>query len=285
MEKRKLTITLQADWKSAIRSVGITPQQDSYQGETLNFQTPGAFFSRLTERRWVIIKTLQQKKCRIQNGLFVVEGIKTVQELLDSDFKAYEIFSTKAGVLQSRSQSIKIISETELKRMSSLQKPNIALGVFHTPTTRDIADTGWSLMLDDVRDPGNLGTIIRLCDWYGIKHLICSLNTVDCYNPKVLQATMGSITRVQVDYLDATDYLTQTKRVVYGAFMDGADMREQDFPSEGILVMGNEANGISDRIQAMIRTKVAIPQFGKKTAESLNVAMATAILLSEVHRT
>ena len=203
---------------------------------------------------------------------------------MDSDFKAYEIYTTKSNILRSTSQSIQLISEAELKRMSSLQRPNTVLGVFYIPPDRTVADTGWSLILDDVRDPGNLGTIIRLCDWYGIQHLICSLNTVDCYNPKVLQATMGSITRVQVDYVAIEAYLKTTKRTVYGAFMDGGDMREHDFPSDGLLIMGNEANGISDQIQTLVHAKVAIPQFGKKTAESLNVATATAILLSEVHR-
>ncbi|WP_394750860.1 RNA methyltransferase [Spongiimicrobium salis] len=217
--------------------------------------------------------------------MFVVEGIKMVQELLDSDFVAHKVYSTQVELLRTQAEIIEQVSEAELKKMSGLQHPNTALGVFFIPEHKSISTEGWSVALDDVRDPGNLGTIIRLCDWYGIEHLICSRNTVDCYNPKVLQATMGSITRVQLHYVDLEKQLQEDPRKVYGAFMDGDDMRQQNFPSEGILLMGNEANGISKDMQALVNVKTAIPQFGEKTAESLNVATATAILLSELHRT
>jgi len=138
--------------------------------------------------------------------------------------------------------------------------------------------------LDAVRDPGNLGTIIRLCDWFGIKHLICSEDTVDCYNPKVLQATMGSIARVNMVYTDLEDFLKNTALPVYGAFMDGEVVYDKKLPPGGILVMGNEANGISSSVAKHTTERISIPQFGEATTESLNVATATAILLNEIRR-
>jgi TrmH family RNA methyltransferase len=132
------------------------------------------------------IKSLQQKKYRNQNGMFVVEGINTVQELLDSNFEPYKIYSTSAELFQYLGDQIEIISELDLKKMSSLKNPNKVLGIFNIPQPRKVDENDWILALDDVRDPGNLGTIIRLCDWFGIKNLVCSEQTVDCYNPKVL---------------------------------------------------------------------------------------------------
>ena len=136
-----------------------------------------------------------------------------------------------------------------------------------------------------MRDPGNLGTIIRLCDWFGVEELICSEGTVDCYNPKVIQATMGSIARVNVKYVNLLDYIKNTKREVYGTFMGGDNVYEADLPKEAVLVMGNEANGITEDISKLLSNKIAIPRFGiNKATESLNVAMATSIFLSEFKR-
>ena len=140
-------------------------------------------------------------------------------------------------------------------------------------------------MLDAVRDPGNLGTIIRLCDWFGITQLVCSRDTADCYNPKVIQATMGSIARVEVTYGDLESYIKNSNLPVYGACMEGVNVYTQTWAANGILVMGNEANGISEGISKLLHEKITIPQFGKKhETESLNVATATAILLSEFKR-
>jgi TrmH family RNA methyltransferase len=140
--------------------------------------------------------------------------------------------------------------------------------------------------LDDIRDPGNLGTIIRLCDWFGVTDLICSENTVDCYNPKVIQATMGSLTRVNVSYLNLENYLLNTSVPVFGTFMKGANLYKNNESTEtGIVVLGNEANGISENIEKIITHKITIPKFGKiQQTESLNVAMATSIVLSEFKR-
>ena len=230
------------------------------------------------------IKSLQQKKYRNQNGMFVVEGIKTVQELLDSNIEPYKIYGTTAELFQYLGDKFEIISEVDLKKMSSLKNPNKVLGIFKFPQPRKVDENDWILALDDVRDPGNLGTIIRLCDWFGIKHLVCSEQTVDCYNPKVLQATMGSITRVNIIYTDLVNYIEKSELPVYGTFMDGNTVYSSKLPSKGILVMGNEANGISSEIENLVNSKVSIPQFGSKATESLNVATATAIFLNEIRR-
>ena len=230
------------------------------------------------------IRSLQQKKCRNELGLFFVEGKKTVLELLDSDLKPYEIYSTEPETLDVPAAILKKITQGDLKQISQLKNPNGFLGVFYIPESKEIDCSDWVIALDDIRDPGNLGTIIRLCDWFGIQHLVCSKHTVDCYNPKVLQATMGSIARVNIWYTDLPSFLTDVKVPVYGAFMDGASVYQTKMPKAGILVMGNEANGISSEIEKLISQEISIPQFGNKTAESLNVATATAILLNEVRR-
>ncbi|MCK0189443.1 RNA methyltransferase [Arenibacter sp. F20364] len=230
------------------------------------------------------IKNLQQKKYRTQNRLFVVEGIKAVRELLNSTIKVHKIYVTDSSVLGLSGDFIEVISEGELKKISGLATPNKVLGVFHIPVPRPLDFSDWVIALDDVRDPGNMGTIIRLCDWFGVKNLICSSNSVDCYNPKVLQATMGSISRVNIVYGDLQKVLSKSEVPVYGAFMDGTVVYKEEFSKSGILVMGNEANGVSEAIEAVIGKKISIPQFGTKTTESLNVATATAILLNEIRR-
>ena len=230
------------------------------------------------------IKSLQQKKYRNQNGMFVVEGIKTVQELIDSNIEPYKIYSTSTELFQDLEDQIEIISEVDLKRISSLKNPNKVLGIFMIPQPRKVDENDWILALDDVRDPGNLGTIIRLCDWFGIKHLVCSERTVDCYNPKVLQATMGSITRVNIFYTDLVHYIEKSELPVYGTFMNGNTIYSSKLPLKGILVMGNEANGISSEIENLVNSRVSIPHFGSNATESLNVATAVAIFLNEIRR-
>lgn len=231
-----------------------------------------------------LIKSLQQKKYRTQRSLFVAEGIKTVHELLKSNIVAHEIYCTDTSLLKEYNGSWQLISELELKRMSSLRKPNRVLGVFHIPQPEPIDFSDWIVVLDDVGDPGNLGAIIRLCDWFGIRQLVCSRNTVDCYNPKVLQATMGSITRVNIVYEDLVKVAQESRLPAYGTFMGGQSIYTEKLPDAGILVMGNEANGISKEIEGLCNKKISIPQFGKQSTESLNVATATAILLNEIRR-
>lgn len=231
------------------------------------------------------IKNLQQKKYRNLHGLFVVEGVKVVQELLDSDFKVYKVFCTNDAILDVADDLLEIISENDLKKISSLKTPNKVLAVFYMPQPKKISELDWVLVLDDVRDPGNLGTIVRLCDWFGITDLVCSKQTVDCYNPKTLQATMGSITRVNIVYADIVEFLTSQPLPVYGAFMNGDKVYSENLPlKKGVLVMGNEANGISKEVEELIAKRISIPQFGNTSTESLNVATATAILLNEIRR-
>jgi TrmH family RNA methyltransferase len=159
------------------------------------------------------------------------------------------------------------------------------LALFNIAESSLLEDKGLTVALDAIRDPGNLGTIIRLCDWFGVKQLVCSETKVDCYNPKVIQATMGSLTRVNVVYTDLKKYLSETNLPIFGAFMDGTNVYKTNLPKNGILVMGNEANGVSEEISTLITEKIAIPRFGDlQQTESLNVAMATGILLNEFKR-
>ncbi|RIV67432.1 TrmH family RNA methyltransferase [Flagellimonas aequoris] len=237
----------------------------------------------VTKNQIKLVVSLKQKKYRSQHGLFVVEGEKLVKELLREGLRPFKIF-VASGYDSSGFGEVDQISTADLKQMSSLKQPNGVLGVFYMPEVNRNQTYDWIVALDAVRDPGNLGTIIRLCDWFGIKQLVCSEDTVDCYNPKVLQATMGSIARVNIIYTDLTTYIKKLELPVFGTFMDGTSIYAQKMPDKGILVMGNEANGISKEITDLVTERISIPQFGEPTAESLNVATATAILLNEIRR-
>ena len=239
----------------------------------------------LSKNQIKFITNLKQKKYRNEHKLFIVEGIKGVEELLSSELKLYHLYTTKDIGFVVAQDKLTTITEQELKKISSLTTPNTCLAIFEQKKTLPIPDKGLTLALDDVRDPGNLGTIIRLCDWFGIEHLLCSLETVDVYNPKVVQSTMGSITRVNIVYDRLPDYLQQTSRPVFGTFMDGKNVYQQSLPKDGIIVMGNEANGISKETEQLVTERIAIPRFGDvQQTESLNVATATAIILSEFRR-
>ncbi len=230
-----------------------------------------------------LITSLKQKKYRLQHGFFAVEGVKTIKELLQSKLTLHALYTTESFNIDAKDEIL--ITEVELKRISFLTTPNKALAIFKIPKAKLIKQNGLILALDAIRDPGNLGTIIRLCDWFGVKDLVCSKETVDCFNPKVIQATMGSITRVHISYVNLEVFLNETNLPVYGAFMDGKTVYGTQLPEKGILVMGNEANGVSKEIEALINEKISIPRFGDLQAtESLNVATATAILLSEFRR-
>lgn len=232
-----------------------------------------------------LITSLQQKKYRKQEQLFFAEGVKVVQELLHSNFELQDLFTTKQDFLTVPKNKVHAISEAELKKISALSTPNTCLAVFKIPKAKEMVDKGLIVALDDVRDPGNLGTIIRLCDWFGIETLFCSEESVDIYNPKVVQATMGSISRVNVVYGNLEAFLSQTKLPVFGTFMDGKNIYQEKLPKEGIIVMGNEANGISFSVEKLVSERIAIPRFGNlQVTESLNVATATAIILSEFKR-
>ncbi len=232
-----------------------------------------------------IITSLQQKKYRTKHGLFVAEGFKVVDELLQSDLVLRKLYTMQDDFSDVSEEKKQHITEAELKKMSFLKTPNKCLALFEIPDSSSIDDNGLVVALDDIRDPGNLGTIIRLCDWFGIAQLVCSKETVDCFNPKVVQASMGSITRVKISYQDLEDFLKASDLPIYGAFMDGVNVYQSSLPEQAILVMGNEANGIAQTTEQLIQERISIPRFGKlKQTESLNVATATAILLSEFRR-
>jgi TrmH family RNA methyltransferase len=229
-----------------------------------------------------LISSLQQKKQRIAHQLFIAEGIKGIQELLDASFELDHLYTTQNDFEMVSNNQKTVVFDADLKKISALATPNTCLAVFKMPKEKKIEASGLILVLDSVRDPGNLGTIMRLCDWFGIQQLICSKETVDIYNPKVVQATMGSIARVNVSYVDLNDFLTTTSLPVFGTFMNGDNIYKTALPQEGIIVMGNEANGISPELEKIIKNRLTIPRFGTiQKTESLNVATATAIVLSE----
>jgi len=237
----------------------------------------------LSKSQIKLITSLKQKKYRQQYGFFVVEGVKTIRELLQSNSELQKLYATASFNIDAKDEVI--ISDSDLKRISFLTTPNKALAIFKIPESKPIDNSGLIVALDSIRDPGNLGTIIRLCDWFGVKELICSKETVDCFNPKVIQATMGSITRVNVSYMNLVPFLRGIETSVFGAFMEGENVYHKTLPKTGVLVMGNEANGVSKEVEAVITEKMSIPRFGDLQAtESLNVATATAILLSEFSR-
>ncbi|MBC2839019.1 RNA methyltransferase [Robiginitalea sp. SC105] len=225
-----------------------------------------------------LIRSLHQKKYRTREGLFLAEGVKLVGELLGAGMEAYSLYSTDPGEFPGARE----ISENDLKKASALVQPNKVIGVFRIPDPVSLSLDGWALALDGVRDPGNLGTIIRLCDWFGIPELLCSPDTVDCYNPKVLQATMGSVARVRIAYQPLPETLDACGLPVYGASMDGSPVGSGTAVQPGILVMGSESHGLSGAVRDRLSQTWAIPAYGQ--AESLNVATATAILLYEIRR-
>ncbi|WP_339886294.1 RNA methyltransferase [Polaribacter vadi] len=239
----------------------------------------------ISKNQLKLITSLSQKKYRQKNSLFIAEGIKVVNELLNSSFQVDILFATDDFETTISSDKIVRISEKDLQKISNLKSPNKVLGLFKIPDEKPLQQKGLTIVLDAINDPGNLGTIIRLCDWFGVTQLICSKDTVDCYNPKVVQASMGSLTRISIQYIALENYLQETNLPSFIADMNGENVYKSTLPKEAILVMGNEANGVSDEIRALIKNKISIPRFGEtQETESLNVATATAILLSEFKR-
>ena len=230
-----------------------------------------------------LITSLQQKKYRNKLGLFVAEGPKVINELITAKLQLHSLYSTVDGLFEG--ETVQIVSEKELSKITALKFAYNSFAVFKIPDKKPYVENGITVVLDAIQDPGNLGTIIRLCDWFDVKNLICSLNTVDCFNPKVIQATMGSIVRVNIMYTVIEEFLAKSKFPVYVGAMDGSNIYKENLPDKAIIVVGNEANGVSTNIINLVGNKVAIPQFGvNKKTESLNVATATAILLSEFKR-
>ena len=237
----------------------------------------------LSKNQVKLIQKLHQKKYRNELNLFIVEGKKSINEFLQAGYTPQLLIATEAFTTNVPQHLITPVSKDELRKVSTLQNPDEGLAVFQQPKHKGILQEGVIVALDNVQDPGNLGTIIRLCDWFGVETLLCNTQTVDCYNPKVVQASMGSLTRVAVHYLDLAAFLTTTALPVYTMDLEGENLYTATFPKDCILILGNEANGISSEVRALSNEVITIPRFSQhQRTESLNVAMAGAIILSEV---
>ena len=235
----------------------------------------------VSDKQIKIIKSLKLKKNRIKHNLFVAEGDKTILELILADFKINSLYSINTNI-EGVENSVVQLSKSELNKISNLSNPKNSLGVFEIPKSKNIDYNKLIIGLDNISDPGNLGTIIRLCDWFGVEDLICSLETVDCYNPKVVQASMGSISRINITYLDLQKIIENNSIKTYGTYMQGDSLYEVDEIQKGLLLFGNEANGINPNLSKFVDKRLSIPRFGKlKKTESLNVANALSIVLSE----
>jgi TrmH family RNA methyltransferase len=247
-----------------------------------------------TKNQAKLIKSLADKKNRVELGLFIVEGEKSVVEVLNSDFEIDFILSTEkffekyGEKIRERSKTFEIVNQFDLEKVGTFETNDAALAVIKSKINEQpkIENNEIVLVLDEIKDPGNLGTIIRIADWYGINNIIASKETVDFYNPKVITATKGSFTRVNIFYTDLKEYLFKMKLPVLGAFLNGENIHKTKFPTSGILVMGNESNGVSKEIEKLVTKKITIPAYDKVypnslsgRAESLNVAIATAIIL------
>lgn len=249
----------------------------------------------LSKNKIKLIQSLDRKKNRDSSGLFLVEGNKLVEEALASEFRIESLICTSGFSEQHpeiRSKTVEIIeTDPESIRKASLQQnPQEALALVKKPSSADYIPNLSKLIiaLDFIQDPGNLGTILRIADWFGIENIVCSENTVDVFNPKVVQASMGAIFRVKLQYLNLEYFLKQAGQSdvpVYGTFLEGKNIYSESLASNGVLVMGNEGNGISGNIERLVTSKLFIPSFSSgATSESLNVAIATAICCSEFRR-
>ena len=228
------------------------------------------------------IRLLREKKHRSRLGLFIAEGIKIVQELILEGYFFESIYSSKPINFVPH----KLVDKSTLNKISQLTNANTIIGIFKIPKpSNSFVTESFSLAVDSISDPGNLGTIIRLCDWFGVKNIYCSSDTVDCYNSKVVQSSMGSIARVKCHYTDLISFLSKYESTIYGATLNGRNHYDHSYDKKGILVVGNESHGISAKILQEIDQNVTVTSKGGGTnAESLNVATATAILLGEIFR-
>lgn len=246
----------------------------------------------ISKRQLKHLNALQLKKFRKQHQSFVVEGEKSVTETLQSSYQVLEVFCSasfadKYEDLLQKVPQVWVVPPDDLKKASHFQTNNSSLAIVQMPPVAIppvLAPQEYALVLDGIQDPGNLGTIIRIADWYGFSQILCTTDTVDIYNPKVIAACMGSFLRVKVFYLDLESFFNDVEHPpLYGAFLDGHNLHQWSFPKQsGYLVLGNESKGIRDYLQPLITEKITIPRFGQ--AESLNVAMATAIICDHVKR-
>ena len=230
-----------------------------------------------------LITQLRKKKYRLQNSLFVAEGKKVVSELIDFDWQFKILFTTEENF----HPKAELLSLDEMKKITHFKTPSPVLGVFILPEPQKILAEPITIAVDGVSDPGNLGTIIRLCDWFGLSELICSKNSVDCYNSKVIQASSGSIVRVRCHYVDDIgSSLNKLKKPIYGATIQGESIYKTELPKKASYVFGSESHGISQTLSNQLNFELSIPKFreGISSADSLNVANACAIFLNELFR-
>jgi TrmH family RNA methyltransferase len=237
----------------------------------------------LSKNETKYIQSLCHKKQRQLSGLFIVEGVKQIDELLLSNFKIKTIYATNEWASENLGNThLERVTADELKKISALQTPNQALALVETPIPKKllIPSNEWVLALDGIQDPGNMGTLIRIADWFGIHTILASLDSVDCFNPKVIQSTMGSFTRVTVYYEPLDQLFKSCQMPIYGALLNGQSVFENNNYKKGILLIGNESKGIQPSLQKAITHTISIPRIGN--AESLNAAVAAGILLSQL---
>ena len=250
----------------------------------------------LSKSKIKLIKSLEYKKYRMSNGLFLAEGNKLITDLLHAQFPVKSLIGTREFLEEIRhlipeSMEITVSTSDEIKSASLLKQPQSAMALCPVPDNRDMSDPANNLVicLDNIQDPGNLGTIIRIADWFGIEDVVCSDGSADIYNPKAVQASMGSICRVRVSYTALPGYLSAAASNAFfigGAFMEGENIYRTDIPQTGILVMGNEGRGISGDIAPLITKRLSVPSFSRNSnrADSLKVAVATSLICSEFRR-
>ena len=234
----------------------------------------------LSQAKIRFVNQLLRKKIRHEEGCFIVEGNKGVREGLEEGLTVKELYVTDQSSLAF--PDAQVITEKEMKKISQLTTPSDTLAVFSFREINDWRDSDWVLALDEIQDPGNLGTIIRTADWFGFKHILCGQGTVDPFHPKVVQATMGSYARVQCHLIDLEACLQQQNRTVVGADLAGVPLKNYDVPSKGVLVIGNEGRGLSSSVEKLLDAKVTIERGVGSKAESLNAAISTAVILHTI---
>ncbi len=245
----------------------------------------------ITRKALTAIKNLSRKKDRDESGFFTAEGIKVVEDLLLAGFQPQKLLTTEDFIPDSElfSGVREVIDPKEMERISALDSPSPVLAVFKKPLEcpTQLTEGGLSLVLDDIQNPGNLGTIFRTAEWFGVQQIFCSTGCADPFGPKTVQAAMGSLGRVATTTIDLVKLLEQAQKLslpVYGAFLEGRNVYQVPLQNRGVLVLGNEGRGINHLLENLITTKLHIPSYGKSKMESLNVAMAAGILLSEFRR-
>jgi len=244
----------------------------------------------LSKSQISFIKSLHQKKYRKEHGLFIVEGIKSIQEFFQSSYQIHTIFynSEQYNLLPKLPANINLfeVKNAELDKISTLQTPQGFLALVHIPKNKELdlkeLKNEFTLVLDGVQDPGNMGTIIRTADWFGFKNIICSADSVEVFNPKTVQATMGSLARVNIYEADLPALLEKNTIPVFGALLDGESIYKTQWGAEGLVILGNEGKGISAEVIKKVNKPVTIPKIGE--AESLNVAVSAAIFCAELVR-